>query len=435
MELLAPAGSPQKMEYALIYGADAVYAGVPDFSLRARINAFDLEKLKKGVDLAHQKNKKFYITLNIYAHNQHLKKLERHLKDLSTIQVDGIIISDPGILMLVKKHLPQIEIHLSTQANATNWQAVQFWKEQGIKRIILAREVTLKEIKEIHQRVPSVELEYFVHGAMCMSYSGRCILSKWMTGRSANLGDCAQPCRWAYHIQKSNEQNSFLPKEKEEDVKIMSVTDRQNKFSLDLEEDQHGTYFFNSYDLNLLNYLAELKKAGVSSFKIEGRNKSVYYLANVVRAYRHVLDALDKNPTKYKKVLQNEKENLDSLVHRGYTTGFLLEKEPPHNFSNSHNPSHYEFVGEILEQEDKLALVKVHNAIYDNDQLEIISPQDNFKVKLLNIYNQDKEKVSSAHGGHSNFYYLKLNRPVEKFSLIRKKLFSPRSSMDRTNPS
>ncbi|KKP84576.1 MAG: Peptidase U32, partial [Candidatus Moranbacteria bacterium GW2011_GWF2_35_54] len=193
IELLAPAGSLSKMKYALHYGADAVYAGVPDFSLR-----FDFAGLKKGVELAHSLGKKFYVTLNIYAHNVHLKKLEGHLKKLKSIEIDGIILSDPGILMLVKKYLPKVEIHLSTQANATNWQAVKFWETQGVSRVVLAREVTLAEIKEIKKNVPKMELEYFVHGAMCMSYSGRCMLSKWMSNKSANLGDCSQPCRWEY---------------------------------------------------------------------------------------------------------------------------------------------------------------------------------------------------------------------------------------------
>jgi len=413
MELLAPAGSPEKMKYALAYGADAVYAGIPAFSLRARINAFDLESLKEGVAYAHQKQKRFYVTLNIYAHNRHLKPLEKHLEKLGNIPLDGIIVSDPGVLSLVKKHLPKTEIHLSTQANATNWAAVRFWKEQGVQRVILAREVTLPDIREIHRRVPDMELEYFVHGAMCMSYSGRCILSKWMTGRSANLGDCAQPCRWSYHIKKPLQT-----------IRTMTVEDRQQEWEIDLEEDRHGTYFFNSYDLNLLQYLPDLQQAGISSLKIEGRNKSVHYLATVVRAYRRHLDAL-KNPQQAQKVLQTELKNLDSLTHRGYTAGFLLENEPEHNFDNSHNPAQYEFVGEVLGKENGLIKIKAHNAIYKNDQLEIISPQKNYAVKLLSIYNQDKQKVTSAHGGHSGYYYLELDQSAEKYSLLRKRLQEP----------
>lgn len=246
--------------------------------MRARINTFTFETLKDGVEYAHKKGKKFYVTLNIYAHNQHFDKLEKHLRELQKIEIDGIVLSDPGVLGLVKEYLPKVEIHLSTQANATNWRAVKFWAEQGVKRVVLAREVTLEEIKDIHRQVPEIELEYFVHGAMCMSYSGRCILSKWMTGRSANLGDCSQPCRWAFSEKhKSNECVNEKRKTKQ-----MTVEDLRGEFEIDLEEDNQGTYFFNSKDLNLLAYLRNLTETGVSSFKIEGRNKSVYYLATVI---------------------------------------------------------------------------------------------------------------------------------------------------------
>ncbi len=414
LELLAPAGSPEKMKYAFYYGADAVYAGVPDFSLRARINAFDINALKKGIEYAHKYKKKFYIALNIYAHNQHFGKLEKHLKLLSEIKFDGIILSDPGVLSLVKEYLPKVEIHLSTQANATNWRAVKFWAEQGIKRIILAREVSLAEIKEIHQRLPKVELEYFVHGAMCMSYSGRCILSKWMSGRSANLGDCSQPCRWAYKEIKDEKQ-----KTKNDEVKKMCIKDYHGEFEIDLEEDSNGTYFFNSKDLNLLAHLKDLIDAGVTSFKIEGRNKSVYYLATVVKAYRKILDNLNDE-----KILKQEQNNLNDLVHRGYTAGFLLGEEPSHNFKNSHNKSDYEFVGEVLKMENKnLIKTKVHNAIYANDKIEIINKSNNYPVKILNIYNEEMEKVNSAHGGHREFYYLEVDKKnIEPLSLLRKRV-------------
>ncbi len=467
LELLAPAGSEEKMKYAFYYGADAVYAGVPDFSLRARINAFNLESLKKGVAYAHKLGKKFYVTLNIYAHNQHFDQLEKHLKELQKIDMDGIILSDPGVFVLVKEYLPKVEIHLSTQANATNWRAVKFWSEQGIKRIILAREVSLSEIKEIHQKVPAVELEYFVHGAMCMSYSGRCILSKWMTGRSANLGDCAQPCRWKYDTQVDSKdekkENCFENSEEKSLVKIMTVKDYQKEFTVDLEEDNNGTYLFNSKDLNLLAYIQELIEAGVTSFKIEGRNKSVYYLAVVVRAYQNVLkllkvtlascsnrnviftrlshsdDSLQKQhfncySQNYKKILNREQQNLDDLVHRGYTTGFLLGQEPEHNFKKSHNESKWEFVGEVIKNTDKkmdrknnLIKVKVHNAIYTNDEIEVIDKQGNHIVKILTIYDEKAKKNSSAHGGHQGFYYLKVDKKnIQPMALIRKRIKNER---------
>ncbi len=403
LELLAPAGSPEKMRYAFYYGADAVYAGTPDFSLRARINDFTFVSLKKSKQYAQKMGKNFYVTLNIYAHNRHLTQLEKHLKKLREIYPDGIIVSDPGVLDLVKKYLPKTEIHLSTQANATNWRAVKFWRKQGVKRIILAREVSLSEIKEIHQKVPEVDLECFVHGAMCMSYSGRCILSRWMTGRSANLGDCSQPCRWAYW-------------------KKTSVIDRKGEFEIDLEEDKHGTYFFNSKDLNLLSHLKDLSAAGVTSFKIEGRNKSVYYLATVVRAYRRVLDNLND-----KKILKEEQNNLKSLVHRGYTEGFLFGGEAEHNLENSHEKSEWEFVGEVVKisnkEKKRKIKIKAHNAIYTGDQVEIIDTEKNQSLKILGIYDEKMKSVNSAHGGGNNIYYLETDaKNISPLSLLRKRI-------------
>lgn len=426
LELLAPAGSPEKMKYALYYGADAVYAGIPDFSLRARINAFTIESLKDGVGYAHKFGKKFYVTLNIYAHNQHFDKLEKHLKELKKIDIDGIVLSDPGILSLVKECLPEVEIHLSTQANATNWRAVKFWAEQGIKRVVLAREVTLEEIREIHKNVPELELEYFVHGAMCMSYSGRCILSKWMSGRSANLGDCSQPCRWAYHGAHNIKH----------EAKSMTVIDRQGEFELDLEEDNQGTYFFNSKDLNLLNYVKDLIDAGVTSFKIEGRNKSAYYLATVIRAYDRIMKydlrfKSGKEKKSFKEALVEENGNLDSLVHRGYTSGFLLGNEPEHNFENSHNESEYKFVGEMLEVKSKklkvksngVNSVKVHNAIYKDDEIEIMDRNGNHPIKIEKIFDEEMREVQSAHGGHGKNYFFQFDiKDIEPMSLLRKKI-------------
>lgn len=415
VELLAPAGSPDKMRYALVYGADAVYAGIPDFSMRARINAFTEENLEKAVREAHRLKKKFYVTLNIYAHNHHLAKIKKHLQFLRRIKPDAIILSDPGILSLVKQYYPKAEIHLSTQANATNAEAVKFWANQGIKRIILAREVSLSEIKEIHQSNPGVELECFVHGAMCMSYSGRCILSKWMTGRSANLGDCVQACRWRYRGAHSAKRRTLA----------MTVEDEKGEFEIDLEEDEKGTYFFNSKDLNLLAHLDELKKAGVTSFKIEGRNKSVFYLAVATRAYRKVIDQIQVKGSKSKarKVIQAQQRELNSLVHRGYTTGFLLGKEPEHNFDDSHVATRRQFVGEVLENKKGLLKIKVHNALRVKDSIEVVTPNRNIPFRINSLYNDKMEKIASAHGGHGKGYFLKTSlKTIKPFSLICKKV-------------
>lgn len=413
IELLAPAGSLEKIKYAFRYGADAVYCGVPDFSLRVRINKFSENDIKKAVEYAHKLNKKIYVTLNIYAHNRHLTRVEKHLKFLRKINIAGVIVSDPGIINLVKKHLPKVDIHLSTQANATNWQAVRFWKNLGVKRIILAREVTLEEIKEIRKNVPDIELEYFVHGAMCMSYSGRCILSKWMTGRSANLGDCSQPCRWLYKVK--------IKKEKEKNKEIV-VCDDKSRYEMNVEEDQHGTYFFNSYDLNLIEYVDELMGAGITSLKIEGRAKSAYYLAVVCRAYRKIIDAVEnKLPKKeIRKIVFEQTKELEKLVHRGYSTGFLLGAEPPHNFRNAENKPPYKFVGEIIGEKEDLNIVKVHNEIYQNDKLEAVSPEKNMPVKILKICDFEKREILEAHGGGDRNYYIKFDKKLGKGNVIRR---------------
>jgi U32 family peptidase len=413
IELLAPAGSLEKLKYAIHYGADAVYCGVPDFSLRVRINQFSEKDIEKAAKYAHNHKKKIYITLNIYAHNQYLPRIEKHLKFLSKLGIDGVIVSDPGIINLVKKYLPRVDIHLSTQANATNWQAVKFWQSQGVKRIILAREVTLGEIREIREKVPEIELEYFIHGAMCMSYSGRCILSKWMTGRSANLGDCSQPCRWAYH-------ETYNIKHKTRGIKTKRVVEELKGYEVDLEEDQHGTYFFNSYDLNLIEHVNELIKAGVDCLKIEGRAKSAYYAAIVTRAYRKVLDNLNSKSLGI--IVKEQKKELYNLANRGYTTGFLLEKEPEHNFSGKMQGGKWKFVGEIIGRKNDLNILRIHNEIYLGDKIEAITPEKNIQVKIIKIYNDKMQVIKEAHGGHDMKYYFEFSKILPEKSLIRKKL-------------
>ena len=442
IELLAPAGSLEKFKYALVYGADAVYAGVPDISMRARINNFTEKDLLEASQLVHSEGKKIYVTVNIYAHNYHLPKVEKHLKFLQKVKPDAVIVSDPGIITLVKKYLPKTDIHLSTQANTTNWQAAKFWHDAGVSRIILAREVTLEDIKEIHKKVPKLELEYFVHGAMCMSYSGRCILSKWMSNQSANEGGCTQPCRWAYRPNDqfpiSNFQsnpNDLISKKNSKEFKKISIKEIQSKKEIELEEDSHGTYFFNSKDLNLIAHLKDLRDAGVSSFKIEGRNKSAYYVASVTRAYRQVIDAIEsKRSAKEIKKVQNwaEKE-LKKTANRGYTKGFLFGNEPACNASHSDagGPEHnysgetfgesYQFVGEVVASQEKELTVKIHNALRKNDKIEIITPEKNIPIKILGVYNKYREEVASAHGGHDGLYFLKINRAdVSPYSLLRK---------------
>lgn len=413
----------EKLKYAVEYGADAVYLGVPDFSLRARINKFSEKTLKEAVEYAHRHKKKAYITLNIYSHNKHISMIEKHLKFLKELKIDGVIVSDPGIINLVKKHLPQVDIHLSTQANVTNWQAVKFWRDQGVKRIILAREVTLEEIKEIRKRVKNIELEYFVHGAMCMSYSGRCILSKWMTNRSANLGDCTQPCRWKYKTV-NNDQEA-------ENRKEIRIRDDQKRYEMDIEEDRHGTYFFNSYDMNLIEHVKDLIDAGVTSLKIEGRAKSVFYVAIVTRAYRRVIDAtvgaiheLPKKRTVHEpplhRIIQEQKKELDKLTNRGYSKGFLFGAEPPHDFSDQKRVADFSFVGEIIGEKDGMNIMRAHNTLHKKDKIEAITPLGNVQLKIVEIFGSKKEPLEEVHGGTGEVFYIKFDKILRKKMLVRK---------------
>ncbi|MBP7562223.1 MAG: U32 family peptidase, partial [Candidatus Cloacimonetes bacterium] len=270
MELLAPAGNFEKAKYALHYGADAIYTGGKQFSLRAKADNLDDEQLSQLVEYCHSLQKKIFITTNIYAHNQHLEGLENYIQFLGSLKLDGIILSDPSVFRMVQKYAPEIPIHISTQANITNWQTVKFWQDLGARRVILARELTFEEITEIRQKCPDMEIEIFVHGAMCISYSGRCLISAYFNNRHANLGECTHPCRWNYSVMEESRPGQYFP----------------------VEEDQHGTYFFNSKDLCLWKYIKEIYELGIDSIKIEGRMKSNYYVANVVRTYRQALDAV-----------------------------------------------------------------------------------------------------------------------------------------------
>lgn len=417
IELLAPAGSLEKMKTAFLFGADAVYLGIPDFSLRVRINDFDLNSIKKAVKYAHDLDKKVYVTINIFAHNKHLDKLSEYLKVLKKIKVDALIVSDPGVLTTIKKEWPQAEIHLSTQANCTNWRAAKFWFDLGVKRIILGRETTLAEIREIHKMVPEAELEYFIHGAMCMAYSGRCFLSSYYLGRSANLGDCVQPCRWKFNVKSARLSEEKRPED-----------------DLELVEEEHGSYILNSKDLCLIEYVDDLIKAGVSSFKIEGRAKSVYYIATVVGAYREVIDEIMDNRKQItEKINYLKKELNDKLVHRGYTTGFLLGEKGEQQIEKSHEKSDWEFCGQILKSSKQEAVskkhsmtIKVHNSLKVGDEVEILMPYyDIIKLKIKRLIDaKNNKEIKEAHGGSGQEIILELKKQVPAGSILRRKLLA-----------
>jgi U32 family peptidase len=429
-ELIAPAGNLEKMQTAFAFGADAVYLGIPDFSLRVRINDFTETKIKEAILAARKLKKKVYVTINIFAHNRHLEKLSKYLKILRELKVDALIISDPGIISLVKKTWPTAKIHLSTQANCTNWSAAQFWYQQGVKRIVLGREVTLPEIKEIHKKCPKLELEYFIHGAMCMAYSGRCFLSKQFTGRSGNLGDCAQPCRWEYFLREAKE------------------SDRE----LEIVEEEHGTYLLNSKDLCLIKYLDKLAAAGVTSFKIEGRAKSVYYQAVVVNAYREAIEQLkNKKESSRKKIIKELFSELETrLVHRGYTTGFLLGDKGEQNIANSHTKSEWEFCGTVIanaprdsativpgkkyqcllgadKNAPEIMKVRVHNTLKIGDEIEIVRPfMPVLSIKLAKMTDaKSGQEILEAHGGGGGTtVIIEGEEAIPVLSVLRRKLIS-----------
>ena len=354
-ELLAPAGNMNKLKCAINFGADAVYIGGKNFSLRSFADNFDAEQLKLAVEYAHARGKKVYVTVNIFAKNADMVQLEEYFAYLYAIGVDAVIVSDSGVFYAVQKSAPKLCVHISTQANLTNKYAVKFWHEQGAQRAILARELSLAEIEEIHSFIPEMELEAFVHGAMCISYSGRCLLSNYLNGRESNRGECVQACRWKYQIRKKDEHS--------------------DSGWLDLEEDTRGTYVLNSKDLNMSKYLTELQNAGVSSFKIEGRMKSEYYLATVINAYRRCIDFGFGEGV--------ERELLTS-AHRDYTTAYMLgENCATVNYDDNQTKGDCDYIANVVSWDNGYAQVEMRGRFKVGDCLEILSPTDNFAKSFV----------------------------------------------------
>ena len=361
-ELLAPAGDMNKLKTAFYFGADAVYVGGKKFSLRAQAGNFSEDELEEAVKYSHERGKKIYVTVNILARNNDIKEAEEYFRFLEKIGVDGAIVSDTGLLSVAKRVAPKLPLNLSTQANALNYEAARFWKDFGIKRVILARELSLEEIAEISQKNEGLEVETFIHGAMCISYSGRCVLSDYRTGRSSNRGECVQACRWNYEIREKGSSGAFM----------------------EAEEDERGTYILNSKDLCLVNYLEELIDAGVVSMKIEGRMKSEYYLATVINAYRRALDELYEKGSDYKKN-PIYKEELEKTAHREFTTAYLLgENDRTENFNDSQSVGTHKFMASVLESTngEGYALIEMRNRFAVGDVLEVLSPSASFNKKI-----------------------------------------------------
>ncbi len=376
VELLAPAGNMSKLKTAFHFGADAVYIGGKDFSLRAYADNFSNDDILKAVEYAHKLSKKVYVTVNIFPKNEDFKALEEYLKFLESAKVDAVLITDPGLIMKAKEVAPNLELHLSTQANNLNKYTVEFWSKYGISRVVLARELSLSDIKEIKEHNPNTEIEIFVHGAMCISYSGRCLLSNYLTDRDSNRGECVQACRWKFNLKQG-----------------VLIDAGEGDPPLEMQEDERGTYILNSKDLNLIAHIDKLVPY-VDSFKIEGRMKSEYYLATVVNAYRRAIDEYYKygkpqNIEKYKK-------ELEKIIHRKYTTAYIDgENVDTVEYSGKQAGHDYLFVAEILKKlSPNKYLVEMRNRFKVGDTLEIISPTDahnkTFKVEIMKAENGDE---------------------------------------------
>ena len=415
-ELLSPAGSLRNMRYAYAYGADAVYAGQPRYSLRVRNNEFSLDNLATGIQEAHQMGKKFYVVSNVAPHNSKVKTYLKDIEPVVAMEPDALIMSDPGLIMLVQEAFPHMPIHLSVQANAVNYATVQFWQKQGIERTILSRELSLQEIEEIRTLCPDMELEVFVHGALCMAYSGRCLLSGYMNKRDPNQGTCTNACRWSYDAKEGVETETGDVVHKVDPGQVIptlgegSPTDKI--FMLEEKEkpgeympafeDEHGTYIMNSKDLRAVQHVGRLVKAGVHSLKIEGRTKSHYYCARTAQVYRKAID----DAVAGKPFDANLMKVLESLAHRGYTEGFLRRHahQAYQNYEYGHSVSEQQqFVGEVVGRDNAtgLAEVEVKNKFCIGHQLELMTPKGNITFDLAHMENTRGEKIADAKGsGH-----------------------------------
>lgn len=420
-ELLSPAGSLKNMRYAFAYGADAVYAGQPRYSLRVRNNAFDHDNLAIGIREAHELGKKFYVVVNIQPHNSKLKNFIRDLSPVIAMQPDALIMSDPGLIMMVREHFPEIDIHLSVQANAVNWATVKFWQSMGLTRVILSRELSIDEIEEIKNNVPDMEIEVFVHGALCMAYSGRCLLSGYMNKRDANQGACTNACRWEYNIHQAHEnetgdiiatqlieQQSCCQKQDRDEQHAIAqhqfnhpvLLQRNDEDMFAAEEDEHGTYFMNSKDLRAVQHVDRLTKIGVHSLKIEGRTKSYFYCARTAQIYRKAIDdAL--NGQAFDPALMTQ---LEGLANRGYTEGFLrrhVHSDYQNYETGSSRFDHQQFCGEVLERLNDYIRIDVKNRFVVGDSLELMTTSGNITFKLTEIKDKKGQIITEAKGsGH-----------------------------------
>jgi putative protease len=403
LELLIPASSLEVLKIAVIYGADAVYIGGEAFGLRAKAKNFTLEEMKEGIEFAHAHDCKVYVTANILAHNYDLDGARQYFKELKQIGPDALIISDPGMFTIAKEELPDIDIHISTQANNTNYMTYQFWWKQGAKRVVSARELSLNEIKQIREHIPDeMEIETFMHGAMCISYSGRCLLSSFMAGRDANRGACTHPCRWKYSIVEESRPGEYMP----------------------VYENERGTYIFNSKDLCMIEHIPEMLNAGIDSFKIEGRMKTALYVATVARTYRLAIDEFIQDENLYKKRIPFYKSEISKCTYRQYTTGFFFGK-PDENtqiYDTNTYIKEYTYLGIVGEQNAQgLYHIEQRNKFSVGETIEVMRPNgDNILVTVKRITDERGVDMESAPHPKQQLY-IDLGVKLEQYDVLRRK--------------
>ncbi|MDK7755970.1 MAG: U32 family peptidase [Peptoniphilus harei] len=402
IELLAPAGDINKLKTAVEYGADAVYLGGESFGLRKASKNFSMEDIKWATDYLHERGKKIHVTLNIIPHNHDMEGVEDYIKELYEIGVDALIVADPGMFMKVKEVAPDFPIHISTQGSVTNVETVKFWQKLGAERVVMARELSLKEVADIIKEVgDSIEVETFAHGAMCMSYSGRCLLSNYMTGRDANMGDCAQPCRYKYHLVEEKRPGEYFP----------------------IEEHDEGTFIMNSKDLCMIEHIDEMIEAGIASLKIEGRVKSEYYLATVIRSYRMAIDAYYRDPENYK-YDPSLLEEIKKVSHRDFTTGFFFGQanENSQVYKDNSYIRGYDFVGIVLDYDEdtKIATIEQRNRVFVGEEIEIFGPGvKHFDYKIEKMLD-DKDREIDVANKAKQIFKIKIDQPIKKGFILRR---------------
>lgn len=401
-ELLIPANNLEVLKIAVIYGADAVYIGGEAFGLRAKAKNFSLEEMKEGIEFAHAHDVKVYVTANILAHNNDLPQVREYFRELKDVKPDALIIADPAIFTIAKEELPNMELHISTQANNTNYGTYNFWHKLGAKRVVSARELSLREIKEIRNNIPEdLEIETFIHGAMCISYSGRCLLSNFMAGRDANRGACTHPCRWKYAVVEESRPGEYMP----------------------VYENERGTYIFNSKDLCMIEYIPELMESGIDSFKIEGRMKTALYVATVARTYRMAINDYRKDINLYKERIPFYKQEIAKCTYRQYTTGFFFGK-PDENtqiYESNTYCKEYTYLGTITDCKNGMYKIEQKNKFLVGDEVEIMKPDGrNIITKVLNITDEEGNSMESAPHP-KQILYVDFGMELDRYDIIRQK--------------